>query len=223
MCGFPECWSGTASAFSRAGRAGQALQLLGEATPLARAQRNEELLARILNVEGDVYYYQGNYARARGQYQQAHAIAARGRVSRPAELTTRLNLAMVDVKDGQLKLTAQTLSRVGAAAARAGLKFESTQAMILVAEIALKQKQYTRARSALDAALTQADRLGAKSLLAQAQYLMSVTDAAVGDQVQARRHRDSARQLLEVIRKDSPSDDVLRRSDLKPILESPSS
>jgi hypothetical protein len=112
---------------------------------------------------------------------------------------------------------------VAAAADRAGLKFEATQATILAAESDVKLKQYARARNALDAAVAQADRLGARSLLAQAHYLMNLIEAAAGNQVEARRHLESARQLLDAIRKDSRSDEVLRRSDLKPILDGPPS
>jgi hypothetical protein len=86
----------------------------------------------------------------------------------------------------------------------------------------VRLKKYARARAALDAALTEANRLGAKSLLAQAHYLTSLTEAADGKQDKSRRHLESARQLLEAIREDSRSDDVLRRSDLKPILDGPS-
>ena len=205
-----------------AGHGDQALKVLDEAVPLAQALRSEELLAQILNAQGDVHYYQGDYVKARTEYQQAHARAARGKFA-TLELTTRLNLAKIDVKEGRTKLAGEALSRVAAEADRAGLKFDSTQATILAAESDVKLKQHARARSALDAALTQADRLGARSLLAQAHYLMSLTEAAAGNEVEARRHRDSARQLLDAIRKDSRSDDVLRRSDLKPILDNPPS
>ena len=133
--------------------------------------------------------------------------------------TASTTLAKVDIREGQSKGAAQTLSAVAAAAEKAGLKFESTEATILAAENDVRLKRFARARAALDTALAQADRLGAKSLLAQAHYLMSLTEAAEGNAVQSRRHLESARRLLETIRKDSRSDDVLRRADLKPILD----
>jgi serine/threonine protein kinase/lipopolysaccharide biosynthesis regulator YciM len=218
----PRVLAAYGSALSQAGNPEQALQVLNEAVPLARALRSEQLLAQILNAQGDVHYYQGDYGKARTLYQQAHATAARGKVA-TLELTTRLNLAKVDVNNGRSKQAAQTLANVAAAADRAGMKFEWTQAIILGAESDLKLKQYARARNALDAALIQADRLGAKSLLAQAHYLMGLTEVAAGNMAQSRRHRDSARQLLDAIRKDARTDDVLRRSDLRSIAESPGS
>ena len=218
----PRVLAAYGSALGQAGDTEHALQALDEAMPLAQALRSDQLLSQILNAQGDVYYYKGDYGKARTLYQQAHATAVRGK-SATFELTARLNLAKVDVKEGRTKLAGQTLTTIAAAADRAGLKFESTQATILAAESDLKQNQLARARTSLDAALAQADRLGAKSLLAQAHYLMGLTEAAAGNEVQARRHRDSARQLLDAIRKDSRSDDVLRRSDLKPILDNPPS
>jgi tetratricopeptide (TPR) repeat protein len=214
----PKVLASYASALSQIGRSDEAMKVLDEAVPLARPLRNDELLAQLANTRGDAFYYQGEYGRARGQYEQALALATRGKFAN-LELTTRLNLAMLDVREGRAARAVDRLASLAADADRAGLKFEAAQATILAAEGELQARQYARARGRLESALTQADRLGAKSLLARAHYAMGLVDTAEGKEADARRHRDAARQLVEGIRKDSRSDDVLRRSDLKPILD----
>ena len=66
-----------------------------------------------------------------------------------------------------------------------------------------------------------AERLGARALLADAHHLLARILSADGNQAEARRHAETARQLVDAIRKDARSDDVLRRPDLKRILDAP--
>ena len=64
--------------------------MLTEALPIARAMKNEGLIARIVTTQGDVLYYKGDFAGARKGYQDALAAsrsseAAAGGVDDPAE------------------------------------------------------------------------------------------------------------------------------------------
>ena len=77
----PKVLASYGSALGQIGQIGEAQKVLGEALPLARELKNDELIARILSIQGDAFYYQGDFAGARRQYQQSAAIAARAKLA----------------------------------------------------------------------------------------------------------------------------------------------
>jgi serine/threonine protein kinase/tetratricopeptide (TPR) repeat protein len=212
----PKVLASYGSALSQIGQPADAQKILAEALPLARQLKNDELIARILNNQGDAFYYQGDFAAARRQYQQAEAIATRAKLP-PVVLTSQLNLAKTGAAEGRSQPEA-ALTKLATDAERLGLRFESTHCLLLAGEAELQAKHYPRAQGQLESTLAQADRLGARSLLAQAHYLLSMVYAAKGNQQESRRHSESARQLLDAIRKDA-REEVLQRSDFKAIAE----
>ena len=213
----PKVLASYGSALSQVGQAGEAQKVLDEAMPLARELKNDELIARILSIQGDAFYYQGDFAGARRQYEQSAAVAARAKLT-PAVLTSRLNLARVNAADGRSPQSAAALSALGTDAERLGLKYESVLSSLLAGDAERRAKRYAAARDRLESTLVQADRLGAQALLAQAHDQLSMVYAAEGNPAESRRHSERAHQLLDAIRKDS-RDEVLRRSDFKAILE----
>jgi tetratricopeptide (TPR) repeat protein len=212
----PKVLASYGSALSQIGQPADAQKILEEALPLARELKNDELIARILNNQGDAFYYRGDFAAARRQYQQAEAIATRAKLP-PVVLTSQLNLAKTGAAEGRSQPEA-ALTKLATDAERLGLRFESTHCLLLAGEAELQAKHYPRAQGQLESTMAQADRLGARSLLAQAHYLLSMVYAAKGDQPESRRHAESARQLLDAIRKDA-REEVLQRSDFKAIAE----
>ena len=192
--------------------------VLAEALPLARELGNDGLIAEILNDQGDALYYEGDFKGARAQYAQAAAHAAKAKL-RQMQVRAQLNLARVDLEEGRLAISAAELTKLGAEADGLGLKFEAIQCSLLAAATDLRLKDSARARALSESALPKAERLGARTLLAAAHHLLAVIDAADRNQAEARRHADAARQLVDAIRKDARSDEVLRRPDLKRILD----
>jgi len=67
----PKVLASYGSALSQIGQPADAQKILAEALPLARQLKNDELIARILNNQGDAFYYQGDFAAARRQYSSA--------------------------------------------------------------------------------------------------------------------------------------------------------
>jgi tetratricopeptide (TPR) repeat protein len=198
-------------------RTADAQKALGEARPLAEQLHDQELAANIAIAEGDARYYAGDFAGARRAFQQALGPAARAKLSQ-AELVARMNLAKLALVGGQAP-GAATFQALGGDADRLGLKFEAVECALLAGEADYRSRQYVQARSELEAALSRADRLGARTLVARAHYWLGKTLAAAGDQTEARRHMESARQALDQIKTDARTDAVLERPDLKPILE----
>ena len=136
------------------------------------------------------------------------------------QVRAQLNLARVDLEEGRSQISAAELTKLGAEADGLGLKYKAIQCSLLAAATDLRLKDSARARALSESALPKAERLGARTLLAAAHHLLAVIDVADRNQAEARRHADAARQLVDAIRKDARSDEVLRRPDLKRILNS---
>jgi len=216
----PKVLASYGSALSQIGRAAEAQQVLAEALPLARQQRNDGLIAEILNHQGDALYYQGDFKGAGTQYAQAQAAAAKAKL-RPVQLRSQLNLAKVNLEEGRPQSSAAELTKLGGEAERLGLRFDALQYSLLAAATELRAKDRAGARARVESALPEAERLGARALLANAHHLLSQIQAAEGNQAEARRQSETARQLVDAIRKDAPGDAVLRRPDLKRIMDAP--
>jgi eukaryotic-like serine/threonine-protein kinase len=216
----PKVLGSYGGALGQSGRSADAERALAEALPLARQLRNDALVAEILNHQGDALYYGGDFKGARSLYAQAAAMAVKAKL-RPVQLRSQLNVARVNIEEGRPLLSAADLTKLGAEAGRLGLKFDALQLSLLAAATELRQKDGPRARARVEAALPEAERLGARALLADAHHLLARILSADGNQAEARRHAETARQLVDAIRKDARSDDVLRRPDLKRILDAP--
>jgi tetratricopeptide (TPR) repeat protein len=214
----PRVLASYGSALAQAGQFDQAQKMLTEALPIARTMKNEGLIARIVTTQGDVLYYKGDFAGARKQYQDALAIIARAKLQQE-ESTTRLNLAKVAMREGKSPASPAALSQLSSDAERKGLKFEAVEYSLLAGEAEFRSKRYEPARTLLESAASRADQLGARALVAQAHHLLELICAATNQPAEARRHAATARQALDAIRKDARDDQVLQRSDLKPILQ----
>ena len=150
--------------------------------------------------------------------QDALAIIVRAKLQQE-ESTTRLNLTKVAMREGKSPSSPAALSQLSSDAERKGLKFEAVEYSLLAGEAEFRSKRYEPARTLLESAASRADQLGARALVAQAHHLLELICAATNQPAEARRHAATARQALDAIRKDARDDQVLQRSDLKPILQ----
>src|SRR5262249_12258151 len=131
----PKVLASYGSALGQVGQGAEAQKVLAEALPLARDLKNDELIARITNNQGEAFYYQGDCASARRQYDQAAAMAERAKPKLlPMALVSKLNMAKVSVLDGHAPLSASALEALGGDAERLGLKFESLYCSLLAGE-----------------------------------------------------------------------------------------
>src|SRR5262249_2728175 len=153
---------------------------LNDALPLAEKMGNKELIARIHNARGDASYYQGDFAAARRMYEQARAMAEREKL-RPLAMIARLNIAKVAAREGRPSQVAE-LAALRNDAEQLGLRYESVEVALLAGESELGLRHYARARDQLETALENAERLGARSLAAQAHYFLGLAYGAEGSQ-----------------------------------------
>jgi len=205
---------GEGSALGQGGRFDDAQKTLSDAMALAREIKNDELVAQILNLQGNLFAYRGDLAGARRLYEQASQSATRLKL-REVALQSRVNLAMVAVKEKRAQPTAAALHALQAEAEQLGLKYESVQCQLLAGEVALDRKQPEEAKRELEAGLEQADRVGSLTLGAIAHHLLARAARQAADGAEVRRHEERVGQLLRQIQEQARGRDVLQRADLK--------
>ena len=97
------------------------------------------------------------------------------------------------------------------------LKYLSTECAIHLAEALLGKKDYAGIQRELEPALRNSEDLGSRILLVKCHYLLATVLRASGKEAEAVRHYAEVRRILEEIRQEARSDEVMKRSDLGPI------
>ena len=207
-----------ANVLNRLGRAAEAQKTLDESLGAARSAQNDALAAKILNFEGEGFYYRGDFKSARPLFERAQQSAAKAK-DRIQTLTARLNLARVSVKEGHAATAVNTLKSLFKEADSLGVKYPATECSIALGEALLASNDYAHAQDVLESAVRKSEDLGMKSLLPEAHYLLSQALRKKGNISDADRHLQQAGQYVEQMRQESQSDALLQRADLKPIVK----
>ncbi len=211
-----EIMSGHGNALALVGRFDEAKKDLDAALDLAQKQKNSPLIAQILIFQGDRLYYVGDHASARRLYEQALQAASQS-AARHLTLVSRINLAKIAIKEGRAQAALTSLEAAAKDSDALGLKYTSIECSIYRGEALTQLKDYARALKELEAAVRKGESLGARALLARANYLLANVVYAKGNPAEASRHSKEALRLLEEIRKEARSDALLQREDLKPV------
>ena len=211
-----EILGGYGHALAQAGRGDEAVQSFNEALSLAGELKNQALIAQTLDFQGDSFFYRGDLREARRLYEQAAQIASHS-TDRPAVLLSNLNLLKVAAKEGTAKNAISRLRSLEQEADVLGLKHLSLEASVHVAQAELYMKDYSRARQDIERILVRSDKLGLRTLTAEAEYLLGTVLRLSGDDKEARLHYKESVRLLDEIRKEAGSEKVLQRSDLNSI------
>lgn len=211
-----EILSGYGSALVQAGRGEEAEKSLNEALSLARELKNQTLVAQTLNFRANNLFYRGELKSARPLYEQALQTAL-GTKDRNLVLVSKLNLARMAIQEGHSAAAVSSLKSLGREAEALGLKYLAVECSIYLGEALLNIKDYSHAQQELEGALGSSEKLGLRTLLANAHYLLATTLRLRGQRTEPTRHYEEARRILEEIRKEAGSDDVLKRGDLNTI------
>jgi tetratricopeptide (TPR) repeat protein len=206
------------NALTSVGRFDEAQKSLEEALKLARSLQNDSVIATVLNFQGDRFYYLGDFKSAHPLYDQALQASNRAKDSEQI-LVSKFNLARLSVKEGHASAAASSLKLLAKEADDKGLKYLSAQCSVSLGEALVNLKNYPQARQELESALQKSQPLGLKSLMAQGHYLLGLALGASGKKSDAAAHLQQASQLLEEMHKESRSDAILKRTDLRPIAE----
>ena len=196
------------------GRSAPARESLKEASGIAQELKAASVIASTLNNEGDSFYYAGDFKSARALYEQALQMSAK--TSNPSiQLQSALNVAKTDIKVGRAAAALPRLRELLKRAETLRLRPLVAEGTVYLGEALLSTKDHAGARSELESALTLTEKLNMRPLSVTAHYLLGTALAQSGDKPAAARHLTQARQLIDAIRTDARTDDLLKRDDFR--------
>ncbi len=208
-----EALGGYGHALAETGRIDEARTSLDEALVLARELQNQALIAQILNFQGGSSFYGGDFRAARRLYAQALQAASRT-TDREQIISSKVNLAKVDIREGRFQAAIAALRDLARQADTLGMKYLSVECSIRLAEALVGSKAMTPARQELERALSRSEKLGLSGLLAEAHYWTGTVCRVAGESAEATRHYRETLRLLDEIRKEAGAEKILGRADL---------
>ncbi|MDR3749501.1 MAG: tetratricopeptide repeat protein [Acidobacteriota bacterium] len=201
---------------SQVGRFEEGQKQLEDALKVAADVKNNTVTAEALNWLGDSYFYRGDYAAARQQYEKAAAVAAKAKI-REQVAVSKFGLARLDVVQGRSTAAIPALQKLVQESDASGLKALSVQASNYLAQALEATGKTDAARQELDRALNRAEKLGLLVEQARAHYLLAQAFDKTGKASQSTPQYREAVKLLESISKEDGASRLLERSDLKDI------
>jgi tetratricopeptide (TPR) repeat protein/predicted Ser/Thr protein kinase len=215
---YVEILAGYGDALGLLGRFDEAQPVLDEALGLAREADSGELIAQILDLDGDRLLYQSSYSAAAARYQEA--IDAATAIGDPlVELAARANLGRAELMAGQPRKALPMLEASLREARSRGLKYLVARCSIGVGSALLATGDGASAEEQFRNALRGAEELGSQVLLAKSHHMLSETLISTGRSEDAARHAERAARHLEEIRTEAGTEQILERADLKPIAD----
>ncbi len=169
-----------ANVLNQVGRAEEAQKILNESLSAALSAQNEDLAAKILNFQGEGFYYRGDFKSARPLFERAQQSASKAK-DRLQSLNARLNLARTSVSEGHSSAVVGTLKGLVKESETLGAKYIAAECSVTLAEALLGTKDYTHAREELESVLRKSQDSGMKSLEPRAHYLLSQALRASGN------------------------------------------
>ena len=200
------------------GHFGEAQKNLDAALDLARSLHNDALVGRILNLQGERLFYQGDLPAARPFFDQALQAASRAK-DREQVLRIKFNQARLEVHRGHAAAAVNGLKEVVKNADAAGLTYLSLHGSLYLGFALVQSKNYPQARQELESVVRKAQDQGLKSLLPQAHYWLAMAFRGSGSVSDAAAHLQQAQKTLQDMRNESHSDELLKREDLKVIAQ----
>jgi tetratricopeptide (TPR) repeat protein len=132
-------------------------------------------------------------------------------------LLNKINLAKVAVANGKFAAAAKELQALGQEADSLGLKYLSTQCLVLRGEALIGTKDYAGALKELKSAALRSEKLNLRALLAQSQYQWGRALQLSGKPAEAQSHYDEARRSATEVQKDTQNPGLAKRYDLASI------
>ena len=203
------------NALSQVGRWNEGQTSLEEAVRQASEVKNDQVLSQALDYLGDSYFYRGDYAAAKQQYERALQVATKAK--NPELLTfSKFNLAKLDVVHNRSASAIPVLKKLIEESETVGLKTLSVQASVYLAQALVVMNKPAEAQKVLDRALDRAEKLNLLIPQARAHYLMGEVLQKAGQppNVYAAQYHKAVK-ILEGISKEPGNTGVFARADLK--------
>ena len=210
-------WNDLGNALAKAGRGAEAGKPLEEAQRMAQDLKSDGLMCQVLNSQGNVKLYAGDYKGAKDFYQQALRLASKG-TARDTVLVSKLNLDKVAIAEGRSPSVIHELQVLSQEADRLGIKYVALESSVDIAAAMVKTKDYAHARQELERELGISERLGARLQTARIHYLLGTVMRQTNTSGAPDQYAES-RKLLEDIKKEAGGEHVMDRVDLKAIYE----
>lgn len=211
---FAEILRGYGDSLVLVGRFDEAKKVFEEARTLARQLGNQALIAQIINGQGAEAYERGDWRAAQTLFAQAvKDSTAAG--DRQAALAASLNLSKVAMKEGGAPSVTTTLTSQKQEAERLGLRYLALESSTWLAEALINNGQYPKARAELEGTLRKSEELGLRMLVARGRYLQALMSRRQGNAVEARAHALKTLEVLDAIRKEVGTADLMKRVELK--------
>jgi serine/threonine protein kinase/tetratricopeptide (TPR) repeat protein len=202
-----------AEALAQAGRGAESGPLLLEAQKMATTLKNDIAQAEILNTEGDVERYRGDWKAAKGFYDQALRAASHG--TDPDEvLVSKLHLSEAALGQGHGQSAVHDFRNLAQQADSRGLRYLSLQSSLDLAEAMISSKDYTHAQQELQTDLSASEKLGSRYQSARVHYLLGNALRLSGNTADASTQYRQAVSLIDDMRKDPGAEKLLDRADL---------
>lgn len=125
---------------------------LEDAVKLAAEVKNDTVLAQAVNYLGDSYFYRGDYAGARQEYEKASQVSTKSK-SRELMSVTQFNLAKLSVVQGHPGAAIPVLKKLVEGSDSLGLKALSVQVSIYLSQALLANGKLQEAQQELDRAV----------------------------------------------------------------------
>jgi len=209
-----EALNGLAGAFAHAGRPADSAKPLDEARNLAKDLKSDSANSELLNTQGDVAYYGGDWKAARGFYEQAASAAARAK-DRDKAAIARLNLGRISIAEG--KPAAAELKNAIQQADSQHLSYYALRGSVDLAEATIRSKDYSHARQMLENDQTRSEKLGTRIETARIHFLLGEAIRLGGDPRGATSQYGQAMRALDDLKKEAGAEHLLERADLKAI------
>lgn len=199
---------------AQAGRGSEAEPPLKEAQTIARDLKNYSLNAELLNTQGDIERYQGDWKAAKAYYDQAASAATRG--TDPEVLfVSKLHVAEALMGEGGFSSALREFRNLAQEADRQNLKYFSIQSSTDLAEAMIHTKDYSHAEQELESALSKSEKLGSRLQSARIHYLLgSVLDLS-GKRADAAGQYHQAATSIQEMSKEPGAEKLPERADVK--------
>ena len=208
---------GYASTLVMLGRTAPARTALDQSAALARDLKNARLQTLTLIAQGDSFFYSGDHKAARPLFEQALQIAGKAH-SPDLELLARISVAKAEIKDGRAKAAIPKLKEASTKAEELRVRPLVAEARMYLGEALLSTGDAAGARRELESSLALSDKQGLRSISANLHFLLASALDRTGQAAQGAKHLADARQIVEALRQESRTDDLLARDDLRRIV-----
>jgi tetratricopeptide (TPR) repeat protein len=180
--------------------------------------KNENLQAELLNTQGDVQRYRGDWKSAESSYEQALTAASRG-TDPNLILISKLHVAEAAMGEGNIHSGLREFHNLSQQADGRGLKYLSLQSTTDMAAAMIGSRDYSHAEQELQAALGKSEKLGSRSQTARIQYLLGSALRLGGNTGEAPAHYRLAVSLIDAMRQEPGAEKLLESSDFKSIYD----